>query len=581
MSRHCKISAALLLASVTFLSGQSGSGSLQKHYNDAQTFQQAGKLTEASEQYHAFLADALSELGMGYSLARDYTQAAALFHEALSLEPSSTSLLLDSARTGLMLGDLDKVKSLTAEVIQSHPGAPSQVAEAHQLLGRALLHENQDQPARRELGAAVALDPTFANGYDLAIACLDLGDESCATQVFGEMEKSFGNTPELHMALGRAYGGSDFQPRAVAEFRQAIQENPRLPGAHYMLAAALLATGGDQKQVDAAEAALKQELVISPHDAAAYAALGKLEANRDRNTEAEHYLKKAIALDPQNPDACLFLGQMYFGEHNYADAETYLRQSIQLTTDPSRNRYQIQRAHFLLGRILMQKGDRDAAQKEMQISREFANRALSQDRSRLAALLDNSSSPDTAASTAAPSAGGKADPESLRKAEAIRKQLEQPIADSYNNLGAIAATGNEYSDAFTYFQRAAAWNPSMPGLDYNLGRAAFAASRFSDAVGPLSRYVTSHSTDTGARSALAVSQFMVGNYASCIDALQPVSDQTGLAPQVGYVYAESLVRTGKLDEGIARLRALDKEHPGIPEVDHALKEALALRGETQ
>ena len=248
MSRHSKIFTALLLAFVPLVLGQSGSGSLQQRYNDAQTFQQAGKLTEASEQYHAFLADALVELGMGYSLARDYSQSAALFDHALSLEPGSTSLLLDSARAALMLGDLDKVKSLTAEVIQSHPGSRSQLAEAHQLLGRALLHQNQDQQARKELGAAVALDPTFANGYDLAIACLDLDDEKCATQIFDEMEKSFGDTPELHLAFGRAYDESDFQPRAVDEFRRAIQENPRLPGAHYMMASAMLGTGGDQKR---------------------------------------------------------------------------------------------------------------------------------------------------------------------------------------------------------------------------------------------------------------------------------------------------------------------------------------------
>ena len=63
------------------------------------------------------------------------------------------------------------------------------LAQAHQVLGRALLKLNQDQEARKELEAAVALDPTFPNGYDLAVACLDLDDEKCAVQIFDEMEK--------------------------------------------------------------------------------------------------------------------------------------------------------------------------------------------------------------------------------------------------------------------------------------------------------------------------------------------------------------------------------------------------------
>ena len=67
-----------------------------------------------------------------------------------------------------------------------------------------------------------------------------------------------------------------------------------------------------------------------------------------------------------------------------------------------------------------------------------------------------------------------ADPLALRKVEAMREQVRLPVADSYNNLGAIAATNNDYSRAVTYFERAAVWNPSLEGLDYNWGRAAFA-----------------------------------------------------------------------------------------------------------
>ena len=70
----------------------------------------------------------------------------------------------------------------------------------------------------------------------------------------------------------------------------------------------------------------------------------------------------------------------------------------------------------------------------------------------------------------------------------MREQIRLPVADSYNNLGAIAATNNDYSDAVTYFERAAVWNPSLEGLDYNWGRAAFAGSQFADAIMPLSRY---------------------------------------------------------------------------------------------
>jgi tetratricopeptide (TPR) repeat protein len=577
---------AAVLCGQTGNNGAVGSESLRQRYNDAQELQRTGKLSDAAEQYRAFLADALGELAMGYSLVRDYAQAAPLFDEALTLEPDSPSLLLDYARTALVLGDFAHARTLATEFIRKYPSDRERLAQAHQVLGRALLKLNRNQDARKELEAAVALDPTFPNGYDLAVACLDLNDEKCAVQIFNEMEKSFGDTPEVHMAFGRAYADSDFQPRAITEFRRAIEENPRLPGAHYLLAAILLATGGDESHMEEAEGELKKELVISPRDSKTYTALGKIAVTRHNYAEAETYLKKAILLGPQSPDAYLYLGQMYFDTNRPTEAETALRQCIQLTADVTRNRYQVQKAHFLLGRILMQKGQQDSAHAEMTISRELANKTLAQDKSALTGLMDTSGSEDVPvraaeAGTTPAVTATKADPLAVRNVETMKDQIRLPVADSYNNLGAIAATNSDYSNAVKYFERSAVWSPSIEGLDYNWGRAAFAGSQFADAVMPLSRYVRSHPDDIGARSVLAISQFMTENYHGSIEALEPVIGKADLAPQAEYVYAESMVMTGRIASGIERLGALEKLHPEIPDVHRALGEALGQQGEKQ
>ena len=557
---------------------------LRLHYDRAQDLQRAGKLSEAAGEYHAFLADALGELAMGYGVARDYQHAAPLFDEALTLEPTATTLQLNYARTALTLGDLSHAKTLASEFISNNSGTRAQLALAHQVLGRTLLKMNQDQAARKELEAAVDLDPTFPNGYDLAVACLDLGDEKCAVQIFGEMEKSFGDTPEIHVAFGRAYADSDFQPRAVTEFERAIQENPRLPGVHYLLAAVLLATGTGDTHISQAEENLKKEIAISPHDAMSYTALGKIAATRNNYAEAETWLKKAAALDPDNPDTWLYLGQMYFDSHRTAEAENALRQCIRFTQDVSRNRYQVQKAHFLLGRILMQKGQQDAANAEMKTSRDLANKTLSQDRSKLVGLMDTAGDQEPASAATAPassSAGAGIDRAAVRQVEALRDQFRPAVADSYNNLGAIAATAADYPGAVAFFERAAEWNPSLEGLDYNWGRAAFAGSLFAEAIPPLTRYLRAHTDDPGARSVLGISQFMVGKYQACIDTLRPIVDKSDLAPQVDYAYADSLVQTGQLAAGADRLAALQKTHPEIPDVHRALGEVLDQQGHQQ
>jgi tetratricopeptide (TPR) repeat protein len=573
----------VLISTVSLFAQSTGVGSpnrqtLQRQYDDAQELQRVGKLTEAAGHYRAFLAEALGGLAIEYAMVPDYARAAPLFDEALTLERNSPTLLLGYARTALTMGDYSHAKTLASEFIRMYPNDRQSLAQAHQVLGRALLKLNQDQEARKELETALALDPTFANGYDLAVACLDLDDEKCAVQIFGEMERSFGDTAEIHLAFGRAYGDSDFQPRAITEFQKAIEENPKLSGAHYLLAAVLLATGNDQSPLESAEAELKKELAISPRDAMTYAALGKIAVGRTNYAEAETYLEKAISLDPQNPDAYLYIGQMYFDTNRLDEGEAALRKSIALTTDVSRNRYQIQKAHYLLGRILMKRGQADAAHAEMEINRELADKTLALDKSKLAGLMDTAGSQESPESAAPVVGSGKQDPVALRNAEAMNDRLKPAVADSYNNLGAIAATNSDYSSAVTYFERASEWNPSLDGLDYNWGRAAFAGSLYAEAVLPLSRYVKAHPDDSGARSVLGLSQFLSGKYLDCVETLHPI-EKTELAPQVEYAYASSLVKSGQIGVGTERLLALEKAHPEIPDVHRALAEAFGRQGD--
>jgi tetratricopeptide (TPR) repeat protein len=551
--------------------------SLQGLYNAALRFQKTGDLDRAAGQYREFLAAALDELANGRSWAGDYGKASSLFEEALALTPASPSIKLNYAGSAFQAGDLKRAEALTRGLLDQDAIDPRQQALAHQTLGLTLHKMNRDQEARKELEAAVTLDPNSTNQYDLAAVCLNIDEEKCAVQAFDWIEASTADTPALHMRIGLAYGHSDFASLAVTEFERVITEDPRYPEAHYCLAAALLEAGGDQKNVPEAEAELKTELTISPNDFLTYAALGKLAVTYNRYSEAEPYLKRATELNQTNPDAFLYLGQMYFDTNRQAEAESALRKAIELTKDPSRNRYQIQKAHFLLGRILMQEHRPDEAHAEMEIAKNFADKGLSHDKSELAGLLNNSAATGTgstsdATETPAPIQLQSVSPEAQKDLSAVERQLTPAIADSYNNLGAIAATGKKYATAVGYFQRAAHWDPHLEGVDLNWGHAAFEASRFSDAIAPLSRYAKSHPEDAGIRGALAISQFMTQDYAGCVATFTEVEDRLASIPQMEYAFAESLVRTGEISAGKRRLETLESAHPEIPDVHRSLGE---------
>jgi tetratricopeptide (TPR) repeat protein len=559
---------------------------LKSLYDSAQRSQKTGDLERAASDYRAFLAKAQGELAAEYAAAGDFTTAAPLFSQALALAPGSPELRLGYAKAALLRGDFERAEALTRAFLQSSSGGFQELAQAHQILGRALHKMNRDREARDEMQKAVDLDPSFANRYDLGVVCLDLDDEKCATSVFQGMVQSFGDEPAVHMQIGLAYGDSDFVPDAIAEFRKVIAEDPRYPGAHYSLAAALLAAGNDAKNVPEAERELNTELTISPNDFLAYAALGKLAANDHKYPQAVTYLRRATSLNPKNPDAFLYLGQMYFDTHQTAQAESALREAIALTKDPSRNRYQIQKAYFILGRILIEQHKPEQAHAEMELAQRYANKALSHDKSELSGLLNNSAasgadnSPDNSTSTAS-SVSQNIDPATMKGIDAFEKRLTPAIGDSYNNLGVIAATDRNYTEAVGYFERAAAWNPAVEGLDLNWGRAAFMASKFSEAIPPLLRYAKTHPEDAGIRGALAMSQYMTGDYRGCINTLKDVENKLSSIPQMEFVYAESLVKTGQVSAGKARLEALEGAHPEIADVHRALGETLEAEGDWQ
>jgi tetratricopeptide (TPR) repeat protein len=552
---------------------------LQGHYDAAERFQSQGKLQQAAAEYRLFLGDALTELALGEAGLGDYAKAAPYFDTALALEPNSPELRLDYARAAMDFGDLDHARTLARQLLREEAGNPAGLAAAHEIMGRTLLRMNEDQQARTELEAAMSLKPNFADAYNLAIACLDMDDDQCADRLFTSLEATYGDTPQIHMELGRAWGESDFQPRAEVEFKKVIAEDPKFPEAHYCLAATYLEENVPSK-VPLAEKELTEELTVTPNDFLTYAALGKLAVVQQNYAAAAKYLSRAIELNPKSPDAWLYQGQMQYNQQQWAQAEHSLRQAIQLTADPSRNHYQIQKACYLLGRILMREGKEKDAAAQMQMAQKYMQSDLSRDKSRLTGMQGQTQQGMGGSQTTLALRDNtvNADPAAVQRLAAFQEQVAPAIADSYNNLGVIAASVRDFSAATSWFQSAAEWNPAMPGLNYNWGRAAFAAGRFGDALMPLESYLNAHPDDTHMRAALGISDYMIQDYHGCVTTLQPLAGQMDSIPQVALIYADSLVRTGQIATGIQRLTGLEKAHQDVGSVHLALGDAYLAAG---
>jgi tetratricopeptide (TPR) repeat protein len=540
---------------------------LQQHYDAARTFQISGDQEQATAEYKAFLGEALRQIADANIGAHNFEDASKLFTEALALAPENSEANLDYATLHLEQGKPKEAQALAERAIQLSPGN----ARSQYMLGAALFQQQDYTGAKEHLEKAVVADPKFEIGYLLGVTYVKLQDLNRATILFNEMTVGLGDTPQIHVLFGRAYREGDYLDQAISELRKALAKDSRIKGARYLLAMAYLERDGDSGFGEAVPE-LEAELKVNPDDARTHYMLGYIALKRHDGRQAEEELSRAAELDPVNPDPLISLGQLYFDAGRLPEAEKTFRRAIAVTQDPSRNGYQVNRAHYALGRILLQTGREDEGKKELQISADLRDKPHPERRG-MGGLADAPTLDDTKLPKA------NLSPAQSQSSSALSEEFKPAIADSYNNLGVIAAGNKDFIAAISYFEKAGFWNPALETLDRNLGMAAFYANRFDRSVGPLGSHVERHPDDLRARAALGLSLFGVQNYPKVVETLQPIETAVDADPGLSYAYAVSQVKTSAYTEGIGRLRRLEKANPNSPDIHTLIGEAFVDQGE--
>jgi tetratricopeptide (TPR) repeat protein len=542
---------------------------LQQHYDAARTYGLTGDQERASAEYKAFLSEALRRTANAHSHKGDFTGASQLFQDALDLAPDDANLHLDYALACLDHGNLPEAKAQGEKAVQLAPNDP----HAQFVLGWTLYTAGEYAAAKPHLEAAVVATPTFEVGYNLALTYLKLDDLTHARLLFDEMLVGLGDSASIHIYFGHAYGQTGHTDKAIEEYKRALAKDPKIAQAHYFLGLAYLDRDEDKGwEEDAQEQ--RAEIQNNPNDFRAHYELGNIALKLRRVDEAEKELKRAAELAPDNPDPLIYLGELYASQNRSQEAEAAMRKAIALTTDVSRGGYQINRAHYVLGRILVQSGQREEGVKELKLSSELREQSHPE--------LQRNGKPQDAPSLTTKENQVHPDPTLENMTPADRQVLESyldnlkpAIADAYNNLGVAAAGQKNFVEAMHYFHKAAEWNPSLAMVDRNQGMAAFYAGAYPDAIPPLQRQIEQHPDDVRARAALGLSYFSVENYAATVRTLQPLTEEVNSDPGLGLAYAVSLVKTKKYEEGMARLKSLEQANPDSSGVHVAIGEANA------
>jgi tetratricopeptide (TPR) repeat protein len=545
---------------------------MRRHYDAAFRLQAAGRTAEADAEHKLFLAAALSRVANGRANIGEYAQAVHFYEDAIQYAPTDFTLHLEYAEAALDASDPAKSKLLAQQAVTLlPPSASAKRARGLYVLARALWATGDRKQSLELYHAAAAMDPSFDNIYAVGTTYLSLANKAEANKIFAQLLVKFGDTATVRMQLGRAYAlGADY-PEALAEFKKALAKNPRLPGLHYDLGAATMQGAGEAGYAEA-EAEFRKELALQPNDTYCYPQLARIALARHDYKQAKADLTRADELAPDNPDTALKWAQLYTETNRPAQTQDALRRAIAETPNPSHNHFEIERAHYQLGRLLIQDGNLAEGKREVQISQQLLAQSSLQDESSL------SGKPNVQAPLARTHL---ARPEEAAEVKRFEIEIGPAIASSYDNLGVHAAIAQDFSLAARCFAHAAQFNPALPGIDAKWAQAAFQAQDYAAALEPLGREAQAHPNDPALRVMLGVSQYKAQDYLHALETLRPLESHLDLFPILPLAYADSMARAGDFAQGLSRLQEIVRTAPENAPAHHALAEAYRKNGQSQ
>ena len=551
---------------------------LARHLSAAETYQLSGDLNGATVENRAIVAIALQRLGAIAIREGRFQRALQLLSDSLALNDDAEART-DLAIAHMRLLQIDQAMGAAQAALKLNDRS----ARAHHILGKLYYMKRDYTAARSELERAITLDPDLDAAYTLGMTYLWLKDTARAKLLFEEMQLALNNSAVAHILFGRAYEETGFSAEAEREFRQALAVDAKAPRAHFYLGYVILQHGGSER-LQEARTEFERELQLYPQDVYANFFLGMLAAVDNDHPKAIRYLLETARLKPDFGEAYLYLGQSQ-AELGNADAEQSLRRAIELTPDVAQNSFQIKKAHFLLGRVLLKSGRRAESEKELTIARELQGQSLASSRQELDEILGRviTATSNTGASSqiaaAAPNrTTGAQQPEAsgadvllieesplaaqdAAKYAQIKNQLSIVLAQAYHNLGVVAAQQGQLASSVEQFAAAAQWQPNLAGLDRNWGIVSFRAAQYDKAIAPLARQVAAHPEDALARRMLGVSYYLTNNFRQAVETLEPLQPVITSDAEMAYAYGVSLVRLGDNKRALGLFASLARQDP--------------------
>jgi tetratricopeptide (TPR) repeat protein len=554
---------------------QSPQDVIRRHYESAEAQRLAGNLVAAESEYTAILAEAYERLGEVFLAGEDYKRALTVLEPAARYRPNSPSVQIDLAIAYFGVGQYDKALDSSRQALVFEPDN----AGAHQMLGKTYFMLGDLTKSIGELQTAARLAPKDVDViYTLGIAYLRNRQAADAKQLYNSMIKQFGDQPQLHVIIGRAYRQSGLLPEATEEFKRAIALDPHFPRAHYYLGISYLLDEGQKKIGEAAEE-FKIEMAANPDEFFANYYLGVVYVYQRKWDLAITSLQKASTIEPNNPDPYFQLGQAYQELNRHEQAVEVLKKAIVFNPDLAHNKNQVTTAHHRLAQSLLKLGQNEAGQKELQIASDLKAQAFKLEQQVPTGAPGMGAGKLAELEASAPEIGfrqrviygTKPDTKTTQELKSSADYYQKILATAHNNVGLLRAERQDFRSAAEQFAMAVKWNPEQEGLDYNLGLAYYKSELYDRAIPPLENELKIRPENRPARLLLGMSRFDLGkallergDTKGAIDNLERAAKLDPEKPDFHLQLGQAYISAGRKAEGDSEIeisRQLQRKTP--------------------
>jgi Tfp pilus assembly protein PilF len=324
------VATGLMAAFPAFCQSSASAEQLQSHARQAQEYLKSNQPDLAAREFRAMVAldpnnvDARGNLGVLLFFRGDFANAAQQLRAALQLQPTlwkiQALLGMCEKRIGETANaqfDLEKAfQQLTEEKIRVQTGM--ELIELYYGAGSL-------DKAAAVVSVLRQLKPTDIDIlYTAHRIYLDLADESMLSITMLAPDSA-----RMHQLMAHEAARQGNTEGAIAQYRQALKIDPKIPGLHFELAEALSGSKqpSDREQI---EREYKAALAANPFDEKSECRLGDIAARQSYLKAAAAHYSRALELQPNDADANLGLAKTLIAMNQPAKAIPLLEHAAQL-----------------------------------------------------------------------------------------------------------------------------------------------------------------------------------------------------------------------------------------------------------